>query len=141
MSKSILYLKRTYIIMRKQLDDRLSGYSLTTSQFEVLGYLYQSQGMEQQKLQHNSGITSATLTGILDKMEQRGYVTRRPSLSDGRANMVSLTELGQALFKELIDLIHAFEDEMLRGFSQAERDLLAHWLQRIARNLGDTEMY
>ncbi len=141
MSQSIFYLKRTYIIMRKKLDLRLAQFQLTTSQFEVMGYLYKSGGMEQQKLQHNTGITSATLTGILDKLEARSYISRRPSRTDGRANVVTLTPSGRELFAKLIDLIHAFEDEMLKGFSQAERDLLGHWLQRVAKNLGDTEMY
>jgi DNA-binding MarR family transcriptional regulator len=141
MSQPILYLKRTYIIMRKELDVRLSKYNLTTSQFEVLGYLYQSGGMEQQKLQHNSGITSATLTGILDKLENRTYIMRKPSHTDGRANVVTLTKLGYEVFVQLIDLIHEFENEMLDGFSQAERDLLAQWLKRIAKNLGDEEVF
>jgi DNA-binding MarR family transcriptional regulator len=139
MSKSVLFLKRTYIVMRKSLDERLSGYNITTSQFEVLGYLYQSKGMEQQQLQHYSGITSATLTGILDKLESRGYIARKPSHSDGRAKTVVLTDNGTELFSHFIELIHDFENEMLKGFSPAERELLADWLQRIARNLGDVD--
>jgi DNA-binding MarR family transcriptional regulator len=137
MSKSVLFLKRTYIVMRKQLDMRLSEHHLTTSQFEVLGYLYTTQGMEQQQLQHCSGITSATLTGILDKLESRKYITRKASDADGRAKVVVLTKQGYDLFVQLIDLIHNFENDMLKGFSQAERALLADWLQRIANNLGD----
>lgn len=141
MSKSVLYLKRTYIIMRKELDVRLSKFNLTTSQFEILGYLAQSGGLEQQKLQHHSGITSATLTGILDKLEARSYISRQPSHTDGRANVVMLTKQGNEVFAQLVDLIHEFENEMLKGFSQAERDLLGQWLQRVAKNLGDKEYY
>ncbi|WP_256760455.1 MarR family winged helix-turn-helix transcriptional regulator [Cohnella sp. WQ 127256] len=141
MSQSILYLKRTYIIMRKELDVRLSKFNLTTSQFEILGYLSQSGGLEQQKLQHHSGITSATLTGILDKLEDRSYISRKPSHTDGRANVVTLTKQGNEVFVKLVDLIHEFENEMLKGFTQAERDLLGQWLQRVAKNLGDKEFY
>lgn len=139
MSKAILYLKRTYIVMRKGLDERLSEYNLTTSQFEILGYLYQTQGMEQQQLQVCSGITSATLTGILETLENREYLTRKPSGSDGRAKVVYLTAFGESVFAQLIDLVHEFENDMLKGFSPAERALLADWLQRIASNLGDSD--
>jgi len=141
MSQTILYLKRTYIIMRKELDVRLSTFNLTTSQFEILGYLAQSGGLEQQKLQHHSGITSATLTGILDKLEARSYISRKPSHTDGRANVVTLTQQGNEVFGKLVDLILEFENEMLKGFTQAERELLGQWLQRVARNLGDKEYY
>ena len=127
--------------MRKELDVRLSKFNLTTSQFEVLGYLAQSGGLEQQKLQHHSGITSATLTGILDKLEERSYILRKPSPTDGRANFVTLTKQGNEVFAQLVDLILEFENDMLQGFTQAERDLLGQWLQRVAKNLGDREYY
>ncbi|MBA3469875.1 MAG: MarR family transcriptional regulator, partial [Herpetosiphonaceae bacterium] len=139
MSKPVRYLKRTYILMRKALDERLSAYHLTTSQFEILGYLYATPPVEQQQLQHYSGVTSATLTGILDKLEQRGYLIRTFSSADGRAKVVSLTPLGNDLFAELIDLFHDFEQAMLKGFSLSERALLTDWLQRIAFNLGDRD--
>jgi len=139
MSKSVLHLKRTYITMRKAFDEQLSEHNLTTSQFEVLGYLYQTEGMEQQQLQHCAGITSATLTGILDKLETRNYVTRKPSDTYGRARVVVLTAVGDETFAQLINVMHQFEDDMLKGFSMAERALLVDWLQRIAQNLGDTD--
>ncbi|MBH5316236.1 MarR family transcriptional regulator [Paenibacillus sp. GSMTC-2017] len=142
MSQSVFFLKRTYIMMRKQLDVRLSEYNLTTSQLEVLGYLYKiPHGLEQVQLQQYSGITSATLTGILDKMEKRQYISREISHSDGRIKVVVLTEHGFQIFARLIDLMEQFENDMLNGFSKAERALLADWLQRIAKNMGDDWIY
>lgn len=136
MSKPVRSLKRTYLLMRKALDERLSPYRLTTSQFEILGFLYAEPPLEQQQLQRRSGVTSATLTGILDTLEQRGYIARSPSPSDGRAKDVALTALGSDLFAQLIDVFHEFEQDMLGGFSQPERLLLTDWLERIAHNLG-----
>jgi len=138
MSKPVLNLKRTYIQMRKMLDDRLSEYNLTTSQFEVLGHVSHAGEMEQQQLQRCSGITSATLTGILDRLEERNLLERKPGMTDGRAKIVAITPAGGELATKLVDLMHQFEDDMLTGFSTAERALLADWLQRIAENLGDT---
>jgi DNA-binding MarR family transcriptional regulator len=139
MSRTVLNIKRIYILMRKALDERLSPYHLTTSQFEILGYLYSTKSLEQQKLQHCTGITPATLTGLLEKLEQREYITRQQSAEDTRAKTVTLTSAGYELFTELIDVMHHFENDMLDKFSGAERALLADWLQRMATNLGDTE--
>lgn len=139
MSKPIRYLKLTYLLMRKALDERLSAYGLTTSQFEIMGCLYAEPPTEQQRLQRRSGVTSATLTGILDTLEQRGYITRTLSLSDGRAKLVALTALGNELSAQLIDIFHEFEQDLLKGFSPSERALLTDWLQRIAHNLGYRE--
>ena len=139
MSRAVLNIKRIYILMRKALDEKLSDYNFTTSQFEILGYLYNTESMEQQKLQHCTGITPATLTGLLEKLEKRRYITRRESVDDARANIVTLTSIGHEVFTELIDVMHQFENDMLNKFSGAERALFADWLQRIATNLGDTE--
>jgi DNA-binding MarR family transcriptional regulator len=140
MSKPVRYLKRTYLLMRKSLDERLSAYQLTTSQFEILGYLYAEPPVEQQLLQQRSGVTSATLTGLLDKLEQRGYIVRALSAADGRAKVVALTPAGNELFAQLIDVFHEFEQAMLKGFSLSERALFTDWLQRIALNLGYREV-
>src|SRR5215207_5320608 len=102
MSRPVLNLKRLYILMRKALDERFSAYQLTTSQFEIMGYLYNQEPMEQQKLQHCTGITPATLTGLLDTLTKRGYITRQPSAEDSRAKIVALTSTGNDLFAELI---------------------------------------
>ena len=139
MSKPVLHLKRTYIIMRKSFDDRLSVHNLTTSQFEIMGYLYQTDGLAQSQLQQCTGITSATLTGLLDKLRDRGYITRQPSVHDRRAKVVVLTAEGDDICTQLIDLMHQFENDMLKGFSEAEKALFTDWLQRAAQNLGDSE--
>jgi DNA-binding MarR family transcriptional regulator len=139
MSRTVLNIKRIYLLMRKILDEKFSEYNLTTSQFEILGYISHREDLEQQKLQHCTGITPATLTGLLEKLEKRGYISRRQSADDARANIVALTTVGRDLFTELIEVMQGFENEMLDNFSGAERALLADWLQRIATNLGDTE--
>jgi DNA-binding MarR family transcriptional regulator len=139
MSRTVLNIKRIYILMRKALDERLSTYNLTTSQFEILGYLHNTENMEQQKLQHCTGITPATLTGLLEKLEKRHYISRQQNADDTRAKIVMLTTSGHEIFTELIDVMHQFENDMLDRFSGAERALLADWLQRLATNLGDTE--
>jgi len=138
MSRPILNIKRIYLLMRKALDERLDRYDLSTSQFEILGYLYKPGSLEQQKLQHCTGITPATLTGLLEKLEARGFIVRQSSPEDSRAKFVTLTTPGRELFTDLIDVVHQFENDMLAGFSSAERALLGDWLQRLAVNLGDT---
>ncbi len=138
MSKSVFWLKRTYITMRNAFDEELSDYNLSTSQFEILGYLYHNAGMEQKQLQHCTGVRAATLTGLLDKLEARGLVTREASDHDARAKIVKMTPQGKTFFTQLFDVMHQFEDRMMAGFLPAERSLFVDWSQRIAKNLGDS---
>lgn len=138
MSKPVFWLKRTYITMRNSLDNELSEHNLSTSQFEILGYLYQTEGWEQKRLQKCSGVRAATLTGLLDKLESRGLVTRETSDYDARVKIIKLTSQGNDLISLLVEVMHQFEGRLLAGFSPAERGLLLDWLQRMATNLGDT---
>ncbi len=138
MSKSVFWLKRTYITMRNAFDEELSDYNLSTSQFEILGYLYHSDGMEQKQLQICTGVRAATLTGLLDKLEDRGLIIREVADYDARAKIVRMTPQGDAFFAQLFDVMHQFEDRMMAGFSPAERSLFVDWLQRMGTNLGDT---
>lgn len=138
MSKSVFWLKRTYITMRNAFDEELSDYNLSTSQFEILGYLYHSAGMEQKQLQQCTGVRAATLTGLLDKLEARGLVIREAADHDARAKIVKMTPPGKTYFTQLFDVMHQFEERMMAGFSPAERSLFVDWSQRIAKNLGDS---
>lgn len=138
MSKPVFWLKRTYITMRNAFDEQLSDYNLSTSQFEILGYLYHNEGMEQKQLQKCTGVRAATLTGLLDKLEQRGLVAREAADYDARAKIVKMTPQGNTFFAQLFDVMHQFEDRMMAGFSPAERSLFVDWSQRIAKNLGDS---
>ena len=137
MSKPVFWLKRTYITMRNAFDEELNDYNLSTSQFEILGYLYHNEGMEQKQLQNCTGVRAATLTGLLDKLEKRGLVTRETADYDARAKIVKMTPQGETFFAQLFDVMHQFEDRMMAGFSPAERSLFVDWAQRIAKNLGD----
>lgn len=137
MSKTVLDVKRVYLLMRKRLDERLSPYGLTTSQMELLGHLYQSEPLGQHNLQLASGITAATLTGLLNTLERSGLVSRGPSATDARANVVSLTEAGTALFAKLVDVLHEFENDMMADLTAVDREAFDAQLTHIAANLGD----
>lgn len=134
----VFWLKRAYLSTRKHLDDTLQKDGLTAAQLEVLMYLWEEDGMEHRVLQENLRVSSPTLTSILDVMQQRGYIVRRVSTEDSRVKQVFLTEKGHALSQEMQSSGQRFIKEMMYGFSDAEATLFLEWLQRVARNMGDT---
>ncbi|MEL4504758.1 MarR family transcriptional regulator [Luteococcus sp. H138] len=62
------------------------------------------------------GVTSAAATGIVDRLEARGHVERRPHPSDRRRTQIDLTDSGRA---EVVQLLAP----MFRGLAQADADL------------------
>ena len=134
----VFWLKRAYLSTRKHLDDSLQKDGLTAAQLEVLMYVWEEDGMEHRVLQERLGVSSPTLTSVLDVMVQRAYVERRISAEDARVKQVFLTAKGHALRHEMHSSGQRFITEMLSGFSEGEATLFLEWLQRVARNMGDT---
>jgi DNA-binding MarR family transcriptional regulator len=136
----LFWLKRAYLSTRKHLEESLQEDYLTAAQLEVLMYLWEEDGMEHRVLQEHLGVSSPTLTSIIDVMVQRGYVERRTSPEDARVKQVFLTEKGRSLSQspERRAAGQRFINEMMAGFSAGEAALFVEWLQRVARNMGDT---
>jgi DNA-binding MarR family transcriptional regulator len=134
----VFWLKRAYLSTRKHLDESLQKDGLTAAQLEVMMYLWEEDGMEHRVLQEHLGISSPTLTSIVDVLVQKGYVERRISPNDSRVKQLFLTEKGQSLSQERHPSGQRFIREMMAGFSSGEATLFIEWLQRVAKNMGDT---
>lgn len=134
----ILQLKRAYLTSRLAMDEALAEFSLTTAQLDILLYLWERDGLEQRALQDCLGITSGTLTGLVDSLVEAGYVERRLSDEDSRVKQLFLTAKGAAFRNDSEDVARAFFTRFFSGFTRTESALLLEWLGRIAVNMGDT---
>jgi DNA-binding MarR family transcriptional regulator len=83
-------------------------------------------------------VTSGAITQRLDRLEQKGLITRTRSEADGRAVVVTLTGAGrEALDSALPDHLET-ERAMLAGLSEGEQEQLAELLRRFLVSLGRT---
>jgi MarR family transcriptional regulator, 2-MHQ and catechol-resistance regulon repressor len=101
------------LIRCTQAFERFSGahvkqMGLTESQFDVIATLGNTNGMTCKELGERTLITKGTLTGVLDRMEARGLITRRADASDARRTHIALTRKGAVVFDEVFPahLIH-----------------------------------
>jgi DNA-binding MarR family transcriptional regulator len=74
---------------------------LTTPQADVLFTLGNTAGLTCKELGEKTLITKGTLTGVLDRMEAKSLVKRRPSSEDGRSYIVTLTRKGEEMFEDI----------------------------------------
>ena len=77
-----------------------------------------------------------TLTGVLDRMEERGLVRRERDLRDRRIWRIWLTELGQQLQEELPPIAQDIRDRAMEGISKAEQERLSQLIDRAIANLS-----
>ncbi len=75
--------------------------------------------------------TSGTMTNRIDRLVERGLVTRLPDLKDRRGVRVQLTEKGRMLAREALEDLLVEERKILEAVSDEEQDLLADVLRRL----------
>jgi len=111
-----------------QAFERYSGahvrqMGLTESQFDVIATLGNTEGMTCKELSERTLITKGTLTGVLDRMESRGLVTRRADDTDARRTHIALTRKGTLLFEEVFP---AHLKHLQRAFGRLSESELNH---------------
>lgn len=78
--------------LRKALfDERMKDFGLTRSQWWVIGHLNRRDGVTQSELGRELDMSKVTLGGLLDRLEEKGWLERRTDAEDRRAKRIYLT--------------------------------------------------
>ena len=124
-------------VFQKRLLNALKKASLTAGQPKVLDYLKDHDGAGQKEIAAACHIEPATLTSVLNRMEEKGMIERRMRNGNRRSLYVFLSEKG----KELSDVVERefdrAEEQALAGFSPEEREECRRMLRRICENLTE----
>ena len=83
-----------------------------------------------------TGIDNGAMTRMLDRLELKGFVSRKRSNNDRRVVNVTLTSQGRKIAKDIPPVIGEVLNQQLRGFSDHEFKLIKNLLQRFLDN-GD----
>lgn len=119
-----------------QFSERLAPLGLEPRQFALLRRVASLEGGSQQALGERLGIPPSRMVALVDELEARGLLERRPSPSDRRAHALHLTAAGKRLLAKATALAAAFEGELTQDLDEAERAGLIERLDRIAEQLG-----
>ncbi len=118
----------------RQATDALAPVELEVFEYDVLSAL-RRQGrpfaLPATGLAKDTGLSSGAMTNRIDRLEARGYVTRKADKSDRRAVIVSLTSEGKRAIDNAIQLRLDAADESLQGLSGRERSDLAALLRKV----------
>ncbi len=131
-------LGRTAHLSRARLEEQLAQYDVTPVQTHVLLYLFHHGGQAPQgQVAGFLKVKPSTANGILDRMVEKGLVTRSVSGSDARRRLITLTSKGReqrALFEKSLQ---EAEGRMVRGLLPQEVDTFRMLLGRIIQNLEE----
>lgn len=119
--------------VERELGTRLrERWGLNNAQFDVLARVGAAEGIVQQRLADSLLVTKGNVAQLLDRMEKRGLIERRP---EGRIKRLYLTEEGRYLFAEVVPAHEALIDERLSVLSKEEQRQLSAILRKLDRSL------
>jgi len=131
----VLY--ETARLLAKRFDQRAKVLGLTRAQMQLLAYLVTNEGINQAGLAELLEIEPISLARLIDRMEQAGWVERRPDPKDRRAWLLFVTEKVKPVFAKMVEVGQVVRSEALAGLSAAERTQILDMMLRVRRNLSE----
>lgn len=110
---------------------RKSGSGLTPSQARVIFTIGDTDGMTCKDIGDMTLITKGTLTGVVDRLEEKGLVERWSVEGDGRKTIVALTRRGERVYRNEFPKHVEFLKEKFDGLGAADRRQAIAALQKI----------
>jgi MarR family transcriptional regulator, organic hydroperoxide resistance regulator len=126
------YLGKAYQRVTQSAKQRLAPYGVTPVQYALLKVLWERDNQSGAELGERLLLDSATMTGLLDRLEHAGFIERQSHATDRRVNRVVLTTRGRALHVPLDREMDQMNQDFLGQFSPEEATLLREQLTNIA---------
>ena len=116
-------------------DSLLKPHDMTMSQGWVLVHLLREDGLKQSELAQRLEIATVTTSKLIDRLEARGYVLRRPDPEDRRSNRVHATEAAKGLVKIMTRTIAEVDAVANEGIADGDLEVTMRTLLKMRENL------
>ncbi|MBE9225933.1 MarR family transcriptional regulator [Phormidium sp. LEGE 05292] len=123
-------------LLARKFQERLEPHGLTPFHWVVLCCLWQEDGLATSSIGDKLQQVGGTLTGVLDRMEQRGLVRRERDTRDRRVWRIWLTDAGKELKFVLPPIAEELREEAFQGIPDSQRQLLSEVLDLAIANLS-----
>jgi DNA-binding MarR family transcriptional regulator len=115
----------------RRFAERISSVDLNPPLFRVLNLVAAAEGRSQQAIAEAIEIPPSRMVALVDELEQRGLVERRPSPGDRRVRALYLTPKGKRCLTRGRRIAAEHEEELTAGMNAADRKRLVDLLQKI----------
>jgi len=124
-------------LVRAYADRQAARYGITRAQWAVLAKVERSEGMKQSELAELMEMQPITLTRLIDKLCDNGWIERRGDETDRRVNRLYLKKAARPLLGKLAGLRSELTATALEGISPQDAHRLLVQLEKIKDNVRD----
>ena len=122
---------------QQSMDNALEAMELTAAQGHVMAYLaHTKQPPCPRDLEMEFQLTHPTVSGLLSRLEQKGFIELKTDQTDRRCKRIYVLEKGRQCHEVMHRTILKNEQRMTEGFTETEREQFSELLQRAIRNMG-----
>ena len=115
----------------------LEKQELTSAQGHIMGYLSRkTEPPCPRDIEEAFHLSHPTVSGLLSRLEQKGFLRLCPDPADRRCKRIYLEEKGLECHDTMLGIIQENEDRMVQGFTLEEKEQFAIFLQRAIANMG-----
>ncbi len=123
-------------LMRRDFDARVQTLGLTTVQWRAIAHLARQEGCNQTVLAEQLEVKPITLTRLLDRLVESGWIVRQPDPKDRRAVQLHLTEKARPLIKTMQEKSLLTRAAALQGVSEDDFEVLFTTLKKMKSNFS-----
>jgi DNA-binding MarR family transcriptional regulator len=136
---------RTFGLLRNKMDAYFLQYGISGTQWGVLRVLQRAEGeglegLRLMDLGQRLVIKPPSVTGIVDRLERLGLVTREAAVTDLRAKQVRLTAKGRNLLTRVLQHHPEQIHKVMAGLTEMEQDELQRLMKQLTTHLQSLEM-
>ena len=126
-------IKQINNVFEKELNEKVKKLGLTSSQCAVLDYLFHTSKDEisQRDVERHLSLKNPTVTGLLKRLDEKGYILCVPNAKDKRKKNIYLIQRRMEAERRKLDR------ELTRGMSKREVDALMRNLEKLLYNVAD----
>jgi MarR family transcriptional regulator, transcriptional regulator for hemolysin len=122
-------------LVRAYADRQAARYGITRAQWAVLAKVERFEGLKQSELAEQMEMQPITLTRLIDRLCDNGWIERRSDRTDRRVNRLYLRKAARPLLTKLSGLRSELTETALQGISSADANRLLTQLETIKENV------
>jgi MarR family transcriptional regulator, lower aerobic nicotinate degradation pathway regulator len=131
----VFLLKRLGMMAKERTMEAYDAISASPYHYSVLAVLEEGARDTQAKIADALGYDRSWLVGLLDELEEAGFIDRKRDPEDRRRHLVSLTPAGKKRLAELRAISQRVENELLAALDLEQRAQLHELLLKLAADL------
>lgn len=138
-ARTLRIIRRIDNSLLKNRNKSLTDFDLTAAQSDIIVYLmnnYQEMSeINQLDIQKHLQLSNPTVSGLLNRLEEKGFIARTSSIHDARYNCISPTQKALEMSNAMVEHMYSSEDAMLSGLSSTEKEDLYRLLSIVLENV------